>query len=73
MSRGPAKGQEGGEGVLGELVEGGRGENPEMPTCSRVVMVKAVLNPQQSQKVHWASYQWLEAAQAQQPKGQELV
>lgn len=51
MSRGPAEGQEGKEGVLGELVEGGRGENPEMPTCRRAVMVKAVLNPQQSQKV----------------------
>lgn len=47
MCRGPAEGQEG-----GGLVEGGRGDNPEMPTCRRVVMVKAVLNPQQSQKVH---------------------
>lgn len=46
MSRGPAEGQEG-----GDLVEGGREENPEMPTCRRIVMVKAVLNPQQSQKV----------------------
>lgn len=55
MSRGPVKGQEGEEGVFGELegvVEGGSGENPEMPTCRRIVMVKAVLNPQQSQKVH---------------------
>lgn len=73
MSRGPADGQEGGEGVFGELVEGGGWENPEMPTCRRVVMVKAVLNPQQSQKVHQASYQGSEAAQAQQPKGRELV